>query len=241
LNVVGIVAALATEAHALTPPIRWRKTPGSLFDGQLLRVSGIGSAAAADAARALVAAGATALASWGMAGGLDPTLRAGTIFLPSKVISADGSGYLTSVAWRERVGAAVASQRPVTHGHLLTSSVAIGAIAGKAAALRDTGALAVDMESVAIARIAAAHGLPFIAVRAIVDTAHDVLPSAVVAASRSGQVQIWRLIRALAVRPAELSDLVRLARRYRAARRSLVAVARAGSLVRLAFPTPGFS
>jgi adenosylhomocysteine nucleosidase len=241
LNVVGIVAALATEARALTPPTRGRKTPGSLFDGQLLRVSGIGSAAAADAARALVAAGATALTSWGMAGGLDPALRAGTIFLPSKVVCTDGSGFLTSVAWRERLAAALASQRPVTHGLLLTSPVAIDAVAGKAAALRDTGALAVDMESVAIAQIAAAHGLPFIAVRVIVDTAHDVLPPAVVAASRSGHLQIWRLIRAVALRPAELSALVRLARRYRAASRSLVAVARAGSLARLAFPSPGLS
>jgi len=75
----------------------------------------------------------------------------------------------------------------------------------------------------------------------IVDTADDALPRSIVAASRSGRMQIWRLIGALALAPADLSALVRLGRRYRAAHRSLVAVARAGSPARLAFATPGNS
>jgi adenosylhomocysteine nucleosidase len=241
LNVVGIVTALAAEARALAPRTRRRRTPVLLADGTLLVVSGIGAAAAADAARALVKAGATALTSWGMAGGLDPTLSAGTIFLPSKVISADGTGCPTTADWRERLAATVASQRPVTHGILLTSSRAIEALAGKAAAFHETGALAVDMESLAVAQIAAAHKLPFIAVRVIVDTAHDVLPRAVVAASRSGHVRIWRLIWALALRPADVSALVRLARRYRAASRALETLARAGSLAGVAFPAAEIS
>jgi adenosylhomocysteine nucleosidase len=241
LNVVGIVAALAAEARALAPPMRGRDTPASLVDGTLLAVSGIGSAAAADAARTLVEHGATALASWGMAGGLDPALAAGTIFLPSAVISRHGASFATTCHWREGLSAAIASQRPVACGKLLTSSYAIDAVAGKAAAFRDTGALAVDMESLAIAEIAATHGLPFIAVRVIVDTAHDVLPPAVIAASRYGQLRIWRLICALAFAPTQLSALARLANRYRAASRSLAAVARAGALARFAFPGPGVS
>ena len=41
-------------------------------------------------ARSLIEAGATALASWGMAGGLDPALSAGAILLPSEVLGPDG-------------------------------------------------------------------------------------------------------------------------------------------------------
>jgi hypothetical protein len=67
-------------------------------------------------------------------------------------------------------------------------------------------------------------------VRVIVDTAADVLPAAVAAASRDGQVRIGRLIRALAGSPAELGAILRLAQRYRAATRSLAAVARGGAL-----------
>ena len=219
MNVVGIVAALAVEARVLGPTVKKREAPASLVDGSLVAVSGIGCAAATIAARTLIRAGATALASWGMAGGLDPTLRAGTIFLPSEVIGAGGTAFATASDWREGLSAAIGTYRPVTYGKLLTSAHPIDAVAAKARAFRETGALAVDMESLAIA-----------------DTAADVLPAAVTSASRSGHLQLWRLIWALARAPTDLAGLIRLAQRYQAARRSLRAVARTGSLGALAFP-----
>ena len=80
------------------------------------------------------------------------------------------------------------------------------------------------MESLGVAEVAAARGLPFMAVRVIVDTAGDVLPRAVVAASQAGQVSMRRLIGGLALAPLELVAMIRLAQRYRAALRSLSAV-----------------
>jgi len=121
-------------------------------------------------------------------------------------------------------------QGSVAGGKLLTSAQAIATLEDKARAYRETGAGLVDMESLGVARIAAMHGMPFIAVRVIVDTAADVLPAAVAAASRDGQVRIGRLIRALAGSPADLGAILRLAQRYRAATRSLAAVARGGAL-----------
>jgi adenosylhomocysteine nucleosidase len=236
LNVVGIVAALAAEARALGPTKAGFEPLRFLADGTMLAVSGIGFLAATRAAESLVNAGATALASWGMAGGLDPALRAGTIVLPGHVISTDGTSLPTTRYWRERLAAALPTRQLIANGKLLSSAHAIAAVADKAAAFGATGALAVDMESLAVAQIAAARGLPFIAVRVIVDTAQDALPRAAIAAGRSGQFQIWRLIGALALAPAEISAVIRLAQRYRAARRSLVAVARAGSLAQFALP-----
>ncbi|HWY94832.1 MAG TPA: hypothetical protein VNX69_06565 [Steroidobacteraceae bacterium] len=227
MNGLGVVAALDAEARTLGPAVR--RDDGLLFlsDGALLAVSGMGAALAAIAARNLIDAGAAALMSFGMAGGLDPLLSAGTVVLPSEVISRDGTRLLTSRGWREQLCAAVAKQRPVDAGALLTSSRPIGAVAEKAAAFRETGAVACDMESLSVAEVSAAHNLPFIAVRVIVDTAEDALPRAVVAASRDGQVNIRRLIGGLAAAPLDLIALIRLARAYRAATRSLTAVARA--------------
>lgn len=236
MSVVGIVTALAAEARTLGPTQPASASPTALPDGSLLAVSGIGCAAAARAARALIKAGVAALASWGMAGGLDPNLRAGSIFLPSEVISTDGTGLPITRHWRERLAAALAGQQPLERGKLLSSPQAIATVADKDALYRSTGALAVDMESLAIAQVAAGQGLPFIAVRVIVDTALDELPKAVVKASRSGQVQTWRLIGALALAPTEFAAVVRLAQQYRAASRSLTTVARAGSLAHFAFP-----
>ena len=236
LNVVGIVCALAAEARHLGPATRGPESVASLSDGTLLAVSGMGGTAAALGARALIDAGATALASWGMAGGLDPGLAAGTIFLPSEVTAPDGTAIATAGLWRERLSDAIAAHRPVAHGKLLTSPRAIGSVADKAAVFRETGAAAVDMESLAIAEVAQARGVPFIAVRVIVDSAQDALPHAVTAAADSaGHLHMWRLIGALARAPGDLAPLLRLAKRYRAASRSLAVVARAGSLAPFVF------
>jgi adenosylhomocysteine nucleosidase len=227
LNAVGVVAALAAEARALGPAAGRMGDVRHLRNGSLLAVSGMGAVAAEAAAAQLIEAGAVALMSFGLAGGLDPALPAGSMVFPSEVISRDGRGLLTSMEWRGRVSAAVQGLGPVCAGKLLTSAQAIDSVADKAAAFRDTGAVAVDMESLAIAQVAAAHHLPFLAVRVIVDTAADVLPRAVVTASSSGQVRIWRLLGAIALAPAELGALIRLAGRYRTATRRLADVARA--------------
>jgi adenosylhomocysteine nucleosidase len=227
---VGVVAALAAEARTLGSAVRRPDGLSSLSDGTLLAVSGMGSILASAAARRLVDAGALALLSFGFAGGLDPTLSAGSVVLPTEIISGDGARFLTVEEWREQLRLAIAKQRPVTTGKLLSSRQPIGSVADKARAFRETGAAAVDMESLAVAEVAAAHRVPFVAVRVIVDTAADALPRAIMAASRGGQLNIRRFIGGLAAAPLELIALISLSQRYRLATRSLSAVARAGLL-----------
>ena len=195
-----------------------------LGEGSLLALSGIGRAAATAAAQALVDAGVSALMTFGLAGGLDPALKPGSVLIPGEVFFTDGARYAVCRAWREQVAAAVSALRPVSEGNLLTSTHAIETPADKAAAFRSTGAAAVDMESAAVAEIAAKQNLPFIAVRVIVDTAADMLPRAVVAASLAGRVQFARLIGGLILAPREIASLIRLAQRYRIAMRSLHAI-----------------
>jgi adenosylhomocysteine nucleosidase len=233
LNGLGVVAALAAEARALGPAAGRIGDVCRLRDGSLLAVSGMGTAAAEAAAAKLIEAGASALMSFGLAGGLDPALPAGSMVFPSEVISRDGRGSPISMDWRDRLSAAVHGLGPVCTGRLLTSARALDSVADKAAAFRDTGAVAVDMESLAIAQVAAAHHLPFVAVRVIVDTAADALPHAVVTASADGEVRILRLLGAIALAPGELGALIRLAGRYRTATRRLADVARAALPARL--------
>jgi adenosylhomocysteine nucleosidase len=222
-----VVAALEAEARTLGPAQRRHDGLLRLADGTLLAVSGIGSAHANIAAAHLVDAGASALMSFGLAGGLDPLLCAGNVVLPEEVISRDGASCWTTPKWREQLRREVQKTCLVADGKLLTCLKPIDAPADKAAAFRATGAVAVDMESLAVAQVAERHGLPFIAARVIVDTAADTLPPSVAAASGGGTVNIRRLITALASRPRDLLGLLRLAWRYRAATRSLTAVASA--------------
>jgi adenosylhomocysteine nucleosidase len=240
LNVVGIVCALASEARHLGPATRSHEPIGSLADGTLIAVTGMGGRAAAAGASSLIESGATALASWGMAGGLDPTLQAGAIQLPEEIVGIDGRVEPTAPQWRETLSAAIVhtSHLAVTGGRLLTSPHAIGSVADKAELFRTTGAAAVDMESLAVAEIARKAELPFVAVRVIVDSASDTLPRIVTAAAdQEGHLQIWRLMSALALAPTQLAPLIRLARRYRAANRTLATVAHMGPWAPYAFPT----
>jgi adenosylhomocysteine nucleosidase len=232
LNGLGIVAALAAESRPLGAARRHGAAPATLGDGTLLVLSGIGPASAAEGARRLVLSGARALVSWGVAGALDPKLAAGTLVLPQVVISPEGRVFPTAHDWRERVHAALAVSHAVCGGRLLTCREPLGSTDAKARAFHETAAVAVDMESSAVAEVAASQRLPFLAVRAIVDTAADVVPHAALMAASPGSVslRVGRLLTALAGAPSELPALVRLASRYRAACRTLAAVARSGAL-----------
>ena len=229
-GLLGVVAALEAEARTLGVAVRRQDGLASLGGGALLAVSGMGAAKAAPAARRLVDAGASALMSFGLAGGLDPTLEPGTVVLPGEVISRNGARFPTSAEWCRQLGLAVAEMTPVASGTLLSSLQPIDTAEAKAAAFRETGAVAVDMESVSVAEVAAAHNLPFMAVRVIVDGAADVLPQAVLAASRGGHLSVLRLVCGLAAAPRDIVGVIRLARRYRTATRSLSAVVRDGHI-----------
>ncbi len=220
---VGVVAALGAEARTL-----------GHAGGIAVRVSGIGPEAASRTAGALADAGATALVSWGVAGGLDPALRPGAIVLPAAVIDDGGRRYPTTAAWRERQDALLGPLRRPVSGDLLSLAAALAGAPAKARAFRATGAVAVDMESLAIAAVASARGLPFLAVRVIVDAAEDELPQAVVAASAGGGLRLGRLATGLLSSPSEIAALWRLARRFGTARGCLRRIARAG----LAAPFP---
>jgi hopanoid-associated phosphorylase len=232
---VGIVAALPVEARALGTARTRPDGLATLADDTLVAVSGMGVLGAAARANALVAAGAEALVSFGLAGGLDPALAPGAILIPREVIADDGTALATDVAWCAQLAQALARHRPVVHGRLLTSPRALGSVSEKADAFRRTGAAAVDMESSGVARVAEAHRLPFIVLRVIVDGASDALPRALALIADSGGPLRWgRLIGHLAFAPQEVLALLRLAGRYGTARRALRAAASSGALSALA-------
>jgi adenosylhomocysteine nucleosidase len=224
LRKLGVVAALAAEARVFERSMGHTAVPEPV-----VAVSGIGHLAAASAARSLAALPVGALMTFGLAGGLDPALPAGAVVLPSHVISRNGARIPTCASWRGRLAAALRSSHRVAGGTLLSSTQPIATTADKAVALRDAGAVAVDMESVAVAEIAAAIQLPFIAVRVIVDTAADALPRAVLAAGDNGNVRTSRLLAGLLRAPGEIAAVLTLSLRYRTAMRSLRDIAAAGA------------
>ncbi|GLK60298.1 MULTISPECIES: phosphorylase family protein [Azotobacter] len=226
----GIVVALKVEAEALTAKSVRPECLMPLADGCVLWLSGMGPEAARKAAQALADAGAGALATFGVAGALDAGLRSGTLLCPHGVLDGDGRTYMTDPAWCGRLRKRLASAGlPVVSGiTLLSSCRALSTPEAKMAAHSRYAAAAVDMESAAVAAVAADRNLPFATLRAIVDERDDALPEALQAAIGPwGQPQLPRLIATLARRPWLLSRLPRLSSCMDKALRALRAAAKA--------------
>ena len=90
-----------------------------------------------------------------------------------------------------------------------------------------SGAVAIDLESGAVARAAAASGMPFAVLRAICDPAgRPVPPAARLGLNATGSLAVRHVLAALAVDPAQVPALLRLAADAAVARRSLIRQAR---------------
>lgn len=125
--------------------------------------------------------------SIGFAGGLQPELTTGDVVLADRIqawsacaVPKGGAVEGTFVTPNARLTwlAAAAAQRAglLRHrGLLLSHTTLVPGALDKHILGRDTGALAVDMESYCLGSLAAAHGLPFISMRAILDACDTAL------------------------------------------------------------------
>ena len=161
--------------------------------------------------------------SFGVAGGLASGLRAGDWVVASSVLESQNIRE-TNEAWSRRLLEVIAG---ASYAPIIGVDAAIAEPAMKRELHKTTGAAAVDMESHIVARLAAAHGLTFAAVRVIVDPAHRAVPSAaLLGMAPNGRADISAVLRHLMARPSQLSPLVRIAVDAFAARAEMLRVRR---------------
>ena len=160
--------------------------------------------------------------SFGVAGGLDPSLKPGDIVLATEVVAGDDR-WLAGLSLNEDLIAGMAlRRRRIIRGGLAGAEEVVVAKARKAALWLQTGAAAVDMESHIAAAYAADAGLPFAALRVISDSAHRSLPSLAKTAIRpDGKVDLRKILSGVARNPSALSALVSTGIDFNRALRSL--------------------
>ena len=172
----GILFAVPIEADAFERRVSERvetMASGLTFHEGLLAgsrvawcVAGVGRERAARAARLLIDGHRPSLLlAAGFAGGLDPALTRGAAIEPAAVRGDDDAAQLLSLAAPSATGPTLVTVDRIVHTPAAKAALAVA-----------TGAAVVDMETLAVAEVARAAGLPCRAVRVISDAAGDELP-----------------------------------------------------------------
>jgi adenosylhomocysteine nucleosidase len=198
---------------------------GRIAETHLALVStGIGMRRAQESTRRAldVVTDATLVVAVGVAGALSDKLRVGEVVLADKLTMRRGDGATASEHvldvprdWFDTYASALTSAGlGFTKGAILTSRHPLTTGAEKRAAGEHSGAVAVDMESAAIALEAATRGLPFVCMRTILDTVDQELVGARLA-DEYGHVRPRAALQALVTNPGIVVGLYRLLRNLR--------------------------
>ena len=181
-----------------------------------LDIAGIGRRNIADAVCRAAAGGADAVITAGFCGALDPGLVTGDLHIAGEFRISDaaaGRGILADAGLAARLRAAA----PDASGG---ASVTVDAIAQpecKAALWQAGAGVTVNMEDYWAALAAADAGIPFAAVRAVLDTAGQALPEYLADGDGGSGVSKARIAATLPIHPGRAPALVRLARQSRLA------------------------
>ena len=149
----------------------------------------------------------------GLAGGLDPARRTGDLCLPFRYLRETKAGAIDflepdETMYRQAVAALQSAAMDWHGGDGLTVAQITAAPADKAAQFRQYQAATVNMEDYWIARTAARYAVPFLAARAVLDTAGQALPQYLLQIADAGPGSIAKEI---AGHPRRLPELARRA------------------------------
>ena len=236
MRILGIVAALISEARCLAKLPSAAAGVVQLPGGALLHIAGIGAEQAHAAAQLLIERGATALLSWGSAGGLQPKLSPGNLILPKTVSYPKKGFFSTDHGWQNRLVTQLTNHLVIHTESLAQSHTVLRNPAEKFDFGKLTDAIAVDLESGSVAEVAEEKSLPFMVIRAIADPLEqNIPPSALTAIDERGRLRPFHLLGTLARNPADFTVLNQLRRNFTAARTTLTTVARLAGADFLAF------
>jgi|HubBroStandDraft_1064217.scaffolds.fasta_scaffold260796_2 adenosylhomocysteine nucleosidase len=152
--------------------------------------------------------GVAGVVSFGLCGALDPDLKVGDLVIGEAVADGDDC-YDADAPWVARIAVLLPAAKV---GRFAQAERPVASAAEKAELRRRTGALAVDLESFPVAKLAGWFGVPFAVVRAVSDAADRALPPAAqVGLGVDGRPAIGPVFASLRSNPWQIGALIRTA------------------------------
>lgn len=209
---LAIVSPMATELSGIRRAVREPESRGLCF-----YVTGIGKAATITGFVPIAQGRPRAVIMAGFCGAVDPHLRTGDLHVAASFRHGENNSIPADAELSSAMFASARSQGVKVSD---APSITVGSIAGPAAKAelrRSTGIASVNMEDYWAASAAAAAGVPFASVRAVLDTADQSLPEYLTAKdTRPARVVVNAVIR-----PVRMPTLLKLAMQSRSACRNL--------------------
>ncbi|MCX7102133.1 MAG: phosphorylase [Methylobacter sp.] len=223
--ITGICVALPEEIGTLTSRKIDKGCYAFTSDTIVVACSGAGASNAQTASRLLIEQGAKQLISWGCAGALSQTLQPGNLVLADSLIDSNDCtdlNFCVSSDWHKHAETLLSDFITFQSGKLLESCTIVEKVADKNRLHSQSGAVALDMESIAIAKVARENNLPFLAIRVIADPADMDLPRAINhSLDKEGDIILVKLLLFIIRHPSELPGLIMLGLHFNAAKKTL--------------------
>ncbi|WP_031432943.1 phosphorylase family protein [Methylomarinum vadi] len=220
--ITGIVVALPEELATLVSGKVEKGDVVALTPNTLIAFAGAGCENAGQASEALIRRGADQLISWGCAAALSPELKPGDLVVADAFLSPQRPAIPGDNEWAEHTKLTLTDKITVYIGKLVSTPTIVADSRDKQALYAHTAALAVDMESYALAAAADKAALPCLTIRTIADPADMSLPNAVCQAlNDAGDIELPELISHVLKHPQEIPALIKLGLHFSAAKKTL--------------------